>query len=80
MWLINTSTLELHHFLGEKTPPYAILSHCWGEDEMNFKDFRKKQRCTGLGYQKIVDFCALVRSRPSAYKSEPLQWAWVDTV
>lgn len=34
MWLINinTDTLELHEFIdAAHAPPYAILSHCWGQ-------------------------------------------------
>lgn len=62
MWLINTTTLELHDFVDHRSaPPYAILSHCWGEGEVSFKDFRKKRNCTGPGYEKILNACAYAR-------------------
>ena len=78
MWLINTTTLELSEFIdAEHAPPYAILSHCWGEGEISFKDFRKKKNCTGSGYEKIVKCCEYARTVGSAGKS--LQWAWIDT-
>ena len=75
-------------------PPYAILSHCWGDNEMLFKDFRKKRNCVGQGYQKILNCCTYARSvvwheeRVSPGEEEGkgnlvvrrgLEWAWVDT-
>lgn len=78
MWLINTTTLELHDFIdAEHTPPYAILSHCWGDGEVSFKDFRKKRNCSGPGYDKIVQFCEYVRR--NSYAGKCLEWAWIDT-
>jgi hypothetical protein len=40
MRLINTTTIELNEFFDKHIPPYAILSHTWGEDEVTFKDIR----------------------------------------
>ncbi|KAI1319405.1 heterokaryon incompatibility protein-domain-containing protein [Xylariaceae sp. FL0255] len=39
MRLINTATLRLHEFLGDKVPEYAILSHTWEEGEVNFQEW-----------------------------------------
>jgi hypothetical protein len=36
MWLLNTENLELENFVGIATPPYAILSHTWGVEEVSF--------------------------------------------
>ena len=46
MYLLDTSTLKLHYFIGKKNiPPYAILSHRWEEEEeVSFKDLRKFSR------------------------------------
>ena len=78
MWLINTTTLELHSFLdASKAPKYAILSHCWSEGEMNFKDFRKKRGCTGPGYEKIKDCCRVAREWQGG---QTFEWVWIDTV
>jgi hypothetical protein len=55
-------------------PPYAILSHTWGDydDEVTFKDLIKGFGKTKVGYRKI-QFCAERASR------DGLQHFWVDT-
>ena len=55
-------------------PPYAILSHTWGNDdeEVTFKDMTKGPRRTKVGYRKLR-FCAEQASR------DGLQHFWVDT-
>lgn len=87
MWLINTTTLELHSFLdADSAPDYAILSHTWGDEEMNYKDFRKKRNCVGAGYRKIEECCRFARefSRGRAgfreRRDETFEWVWIDTV
>jgi hypothetical protein len=62
MRLLNAHTLKLESFFGtsssERTPPYAILSHCWEDDEVLFADLsdldtaRKKK-----GFTKIEKTC-----------------------
>jgi len=39
MRLINTETLELVEFFGDKIPTYAILSHTWDAQEISFQDY-----------------------------------------
>lgn len=55
-------------------PPYAILSHTWGEDnqEVNFKDLTVGPRTAKDGYRKLK-FCAKRASR------DGLRFIWVDT-
>jgi hypothetical protein len=55
-------------------PPYAILSHTWGEDheEVNFQDLTRGQGKTKAGYRKLL-FCAQQAVRHG------LQHFWVDT-
>lgn len=55
-------------------PPYAILSHTWGEDseEVTFKDMNDRTGQDKAGYQKLC-FCA----RQAA--ADKLQYFWVDT-
>lgn len=74
MRLINTKTLRQTEFYGSRLSDirYAILSHCWGEDEVTFEEFMAESHRTGPGWQKIVDCCALART-------QGLEWAWVDT-
>jgi hypothetical protein len=55
-------------------PPYAILSHTWGEDheEVSFKDLTIGPRKTKPGYRKLR-FCA----QQAAH--DGLQYIWADT-
>jgi hypothetical protein len=55
-------------------PPYAILSHTWGEDheEVTFRDLTKGPRGTKAGYRKLR-FCAQQAER------DGLHYFWVDT-
>ncbi|KAK0738681.1 hypothetical protein B0T18DRAFT_422585 [Schizothecium vesticola] len=39
MRLINTETLELEEFFGDRIPRYAILSHAWDALEISFQDY-----------------------------------------
>jgi hypothetical protein len=74
MWLINTSTtrLEPKQFFEPDIPPYAILSHTWGDDEVDFKDFKDEAAKLKDGWSKITKTCE------KAF-SDGLQYAWVDT-
>lgn len=73
MRLLNTTTLELHEFnFDALTFMYAILSHRWRDDEVDFKELTKKRKTTGSGYLKIVRCCHLAKSRG-------FDWVWIDT-
>ncbi|KAF5723830.1 beta transducin [Fusarium mundagurra] len=73
MRLINTKTLELHEFFNENTPPYAILSHAWGDQEVTFQEWKNRQQASWkTGYSKILKACNKALSRK-------LSWLWVDT-
>lgn len=73
MRLINTKSLELREFFNEDTPPYAILSHAWGDQEVTFQDWQNRQQAaTKRGFSKIQKAC----SEALNYK---LDWLWVDT-
>jgi len=74
MRLINVHTLELSHFLDAKPPPYAILSHTWGDDEVTFQDIQNLERARAKkdGFSKI-QFCCRQANQ------DGLEWAWVDT-
>jgi hypothetical protein len=73
MRLINCSTLQLEEFFDEEIPPYAILSHTWGHDEVSFADVPFDQSTTvRVGYQKITFTCAQA-------SRDGLNYAWVDT-
>ena len=53
-------------------PPYAILSHTWGRDEVSFVDLVDGQAQKKAGYRKIV-FCGEQARR------DGLGYFWVDT-
>jgi len=76
MWLLDTTTFDVHEFLGEKmVPPYAILSHTWGKEEVTFRDMQSSDRSGAeakQGFAKIKGCCEqAVR--------DGLSWAWVDS-
>jgi hypothetical protein len=60
----------------QDVPPYAILSHTWGDDnqEVTFKDLANDNTATHqkIGYQKIK-FCGQQATR------DALKYFWVDT-
>jgi hypothetical protein len=74
MWLLETSTLELRDFVGASIPPYAILSHTWGDDEVTFKDMRKYREAAKdkAGYTKVQKCCEKARE-------DGHQYVWIDT-
>ncbi|EUC30958.1 hypothetical protein COCCADRAFT_54829, partial [Bipolaris zeicola 26-R-13] len=74
MRLINCLTLELEEFFGSNIPPYAILSHTWGNDEVTFLELPLSTPATQAraGYRKIEFTCQqAIRDK--------LNYAWVDT-
>ncbi|KAI0149479.1 HET-domain-containing protein [Xylariaceae sp. FL1272] len=76
MWLLNACSWELRDFISDKdTPPYAILSHTWGEEEVSFKDW-ETQPATRVekkkGFPKI-DYCC------AQAVSDGYEWVWIDT-
>jgi Heterokaryon incompatibility protein (HET) len=57
-----------------KAPPYAILSHTWGEDEdeVDFHDIENGSGTDKIGYAKL-QFCG------KQAKNDGLEYFWVDT-
>lgn len=77
MRLLNVHTFEFEEYVGEVgngIPPYAILSHTWGPEEVTFKDHvgRGQDSIEKKGYDKIRGCCRLA-------ESEGFQYAWIDT-
>ncbi|KAK1656344.1 heterokaryon incompatibility protein-domain-containing protein [Colletotrichum phormii] len=78
MWLINTWSRQLEEFNGSQIPPYAILSHTWGDDEVSFQDMRNPTYSTWsdttskAGFVKILSTCELANQGRIPY-------AWIDT-
>lgn len=73
MKLINVDSLDIEEFFG-KTPPYAILSHTWGDEEVTYQEWRDV-RCNIIhkaGYKKILGARAKARK-------EGIRYLWCDT-
>ncbi|KAI0453539.1 HET-domain-containing protein [Xylaria acuta] len=80
MRLIDVQTFELKEFF-HNVPPYAILSHTWGHEEVSFQEY---VAATGpdakhhvhitrkAGFPKIVGACERARV-------DKLQYLWCDT-
>ncbi|KAK4079789.1 hypothetical protein Trihar35433_894 [Trichoderma harzianum] len=75
MRLINVKTFKLEEFLDYRAPPYAILSHTWGDDyeELSFRDVEDGNiNKPGIGSVKFRGCC-----RQAA--EDRLGYAWIDT-
>ncbi|KAL6833579.1 hypothetical protein J3E69DRAFT_353214 [Trichoderma sp. SZMC 28015] len=75
MRLINVNTFKLEEFLDYRAPPYAILSHTWGDDyeELSFRDVEDGNiNKPGIGSVKFRGCC-----RQAA--EDGLGYAWIDT-
>ena len=73
MYLLETSTFQLHRFISDEVPPYVILSHTWGDGEVLFQDIeRPRSHYQQLkGFSKIDKCCALARS-------DGWKYVWID--
>ncbi|KAK4656868.1 HNWD NOD-like receptor pc15 [Podospora pseudocomata] len=56
----------------DQVPPYAILSHTWGDEEVSFEDVTDGTRKNKRGYSKI-QFCGDQAGR------DGLKFFWIDT-
>ncbi|KAF9462362.1 heterokaryon incompatibility protein-domain-containing protein [Collybia nuda] len=72
MRLLHTKTMKLRSFQRD-VPPYAILSHVWGEEEVTFQDIADLNKATIMhGYGKIASAC-------STAEKDRLEYIWIDT-
>jgi len=72
MRLLNVDSRELVEFYGDDIPPYAILSHTWGKEEVSFQDLAKEGHREKKGYAKIEGCCQQAQR-------DNIDWVWVDT-
>lgn len=72
MRLIEAQTLELHEFFENKVPPYAILSHTWGSEEVSFQEMQAGVDEAKEGFKKIKGCCEQAIE-------DDLFYVWVDT-
>ena len=72
MRLLQVDTLSLLEFDSNDVPPYAILSHVWGDEEVEFNDIMNCTAKDKVGFRKIT-FC-----EQQAINND-LEYFWVDT-
>jgi Heterokaryon incompatibility protein (HET) len=73
MRLLSVRDLSLHEFNdSDKIPPYAILSHTWGKDEVTLDDIKNDSSKHKAAYAKIQNSCRLAAN-------DGLQFVWIDT-
>jgi hypothetical protein len=72
MRLLNVYTLELEWFSGNQKPPYAILFHTWGAEEIILQDVPSLRTGQGAGFTKTRAACGVACRRGFDY-------VWVDT-
>ncbi|KAF9457563.1 heterokaryon incompatibility protein-domain-containing protein [Collybia nuda] len=72
MRLLNSRRYKLEYIV-ENPPPYAILSHTWGEEEVTFRDIADLEGAKNMrGFAKIVGACNLAAK-------DGFQYIWIDT-
>ncbi|CAG1999966.1 unnamed protein product [Fusarium graminearum] len=73
MHLINVSTLKMKEFFGDRIPPYAILSHRWGDykEEVSFSDMTNGST-KKVGMAKVLGCCKQA-------KKDKIKYIWIDT-
>lgn len=73
MRLLHSKTRRLKVFMEDDSiPPYAILSHTWGQDEVTYQDMSDQNVEQKTGYAKIKHCC-------SRAAEDGFEWTWVDT-
>ncbi|KAK3403413.1 heterokaryon incompatibility protein-domain-containing protein, partial [Sordaria brevicollis] len=75
MQLLNVHTLRLTTFYDQDTPPYAILSHTWEDEEILYGDVCDQEK--PLPQQK-KGFFKVKRSCEQA-ACDGFDWVWIDT-
>jgi len=82
MHLLNVRTKELSKVSDDSVPPYAILSHTWGPEEVTFQELQTLNEYRGqsplhpisskAGYHKIKSCC-------DQAMHDGFDWVWIDT-
>lgn len=77
MRLLHSRDRKFRSFDGEIMPPYAILSHTWGDEEVTYQDmiaWRQGSNCAceKKGFLKIDLTC-------NQADHDGLDWVWIDT-
>ncbi|KAI1187774.1 HET-domain-containing protein [Nemania serpens] len=72
MRLLHCKSLTFEEFVHD-IPPYAILSHTWGDEEVSLNGMKNRASVSQLkGHKKISATCQLAQE-------QRLEYAWIDT-
>ncbi|OOF95043.1 hypothetical protein ASPCADRAFT_507032 [Aspergillus carbonarius ITEM 5010] len=71
MRLLQVSDLKLVEFLPDSIPPYAILSHTWGKDEVLFEDILNNTATNKSAYVKV-------EGAAKQASANNLEYVWID--
>ncbi|KAH8123378.1 hypothetical protein FP744_10005958 [Trichoderma asperellum] len=74
MRLLKTDTIEIQTFEYGDIPPYAILSHRWGKDELTYQDLE-----VGLKANERKKKFTKVQQCCSKAKADGFEYVWIDT-
>ncbi|KAF2433098.1 HET-domain-containing protein [Tothia fuscella] len=77
MRLLNASTLEMEDFTGD-LPPYVILSHTWGKEEVLFHDLQASKMVDFKPGQEKAGFAKIQGTCDQAVRDR-YRWVWIDT-
>ena len=72
MRLLHARDLHLEEFFDSNIPPYAILSHTWGKEEISLQDLRSGEASQRKAYNKLLGCCRQALS-------DGYFWVWIDT-
>ena len=62
MRLINVESRKIEAFFGGSIPPYAILSHTWGVEEVSFEEYTNEAYHDEHIYRLLEDPCIMLTS------------------
>lgn len=75
MRLLHTKSLTFKEFTPGQLPPYAIISHRWGLQEITYQDLVTGNfNHSGDGYRKLKGACWLAQRL-----KYPFEWIWFDS-
>jgi hypothetical protein len=73
MRLMSTTTQTLKEFESSETPPYAILSHTWTDEEITYQNLENDRKAgKEAGYAKLDNGCRVAAAAGFDY-------FWIDT-
>jgi len=75
MRLLNAHDGQLKDFISDEyRPPYAILSHTWGDEEVSLVDWQTARP----GLKSMAGYAKIQYCQRQAIENG-LDWVWVDT-